>query len=289
MRRLCVSWRLRGSWIAIGVFLTVWAVPAAVAQNNAQNRDLSGVWIKTDSATLPWAPGRKTIFAAEVPLQRWAMEHCRKVGCGRGTDSAGTPWGTAYLQGEDPVFIRCAPQGFPRLLLSGGAMEIFHTAKRVFMRFYFGNEMRQIWVDGRGHPESVNTTWHGDSIGRWDGDALVVDTVGILGGEQGKFKWLDPSGNPHSDDLRVVERIRRSDPKTLVFDVRFEDPGAFTAPFSGTLVYTLNPDAEPGRTDSVPEYVQCEDRIYADTEGEAWPFVTGDYPKPNFPPVGPER
>ena len=276
-------------WMSVWMVLALWAAPSAPAQNNAPNHDLSGVWIKTDSATLPWAPGRRTIFAVEVPLQPWAQEHCRKVGCGRGTDSAGTPWGTAYLQGEDPVFIRCAPQGFPRLLLSGGPMEIFHTAKRVFLRFYFGNEMRQIWVDGREHPEDVNTTWHGDSIGRWDGDTFVVDTVGILGGEQGKFKWLDPSGTPHSDDLHVVERIRRTDPKTLVFDARFEDPGAFTAPVSGTLVYTLNPDAEPGRTDSVPEYVQCEDRIYADTEGEAWPFVTGDYPKPNFPPVGPER
>ena len=278
-------WKYGGSWIAVWIFLAVWVVPAAVAQN----RDLSGVWVKTDSATLPWAPGRKTIFAVEVPLQPWAQEHCRKVGCGRGVDSAGTPWGTAYLQGEDPVFIRCAPQGFPRLLLSGGPMEIFHTPNRVFMRFYFGNEVRQIWTDGREHPDNLNTTWHGDSIGRWDGDTFVVDTVGIIGGEQGKFKWLDPSGIPHGDELHVVERIRRTDPKTLLFDVRFEDPTAFTAPFSGRLVYTLNPDAAPGRTDSVAEYVQCEDRIYADTEAEAWPFISGDYPKPQFPPVGPAR
>lgn len=277
-----------GKYLLAGIALwmvALWAAPAA----NAQNHDLSGVWIRADSPTLPWAPGRHTIFAVEVPLRPWAVEHCRKVGCGRGVDSAGTPWGTAYLQGEDPVLMRCAPQGFPRLLLSGGPMEIFHTPKRVFMRFYFGNEMRQIWVDGRGHPENLNTTWHGDSIGRWDGDIFVVDTVGILGGEQGKYKWLDPSGIPHSDDLHVVERIRRSDPKTLQFDVRFDDPGAFTAPFSGKLVYKLNPDAPAGRTDSVPEYVQCEDRIYADTEEEAWPFVTGEYPKPQFPPVGPER
>ena len=264
----------------------LWIVALAVAPAiQGQNRDLSGVWVKKDTPNLPWAPGRRTVFSAErPPLQPWALEHCRRVGCGRGTISSGTPSGTAYLQSEDPAFVRCAPLGFPRLLLSGGAMEIFHTPERIFMRFYFGNEMRQIWVDGRGHPEDVNWTWKGHSVGSWDGDTLVVDTVGILGGEQGKFKWLDPAGHPHSDLLHVVERIRRSDSQTLQLDVLFEDPDAFTRPFSGRLVYGL----DPGSTGSVPEYVQCEDRVYADTEEEAWPFFSGDYPRPNFPPVGPE-
>ena len=264
------------------------ACAVIVPATQAQNRDLSGVWGKQDAAGPPWAPGRKTLFAIEIPLQPWAQEHCRAVGCARGVDSAGTPWGNAYLQGEDPVFVRCAPQGFPRLLLSGGPMEILQTPTRIFMRFYFGNEMREIWIDGREHPDNGDLTWKGHSIGRWDGDTLVVDTVGILGGEHGKYKWLDAAGHPHSDELHVVERIRRTDPNTLQIDLRFEDPQTFTAPFSGTVIYDLNPMAEGGRTTAIAEYVQCEDRVFADEEGDAWPFISGDYPKPQFPPAGPD-
>jgi hypothetical protein len=276
--------------IGLTLIAAVIFIPSGQAQSApAQSRDLSGVWGKKDAASPPWAPGRKTVFAIEIPLQQWAQEHCRKVGCARGVDSAGTPWGNAYLQGEDPVFMRCAPQGFPRLMLTGGPFEILQTSNRIFMRFYFGNEMREIWTDGRKHPEDLDLTWKGHSVGRWDGDTLVVDTIGILGGENGKYKWLDSAGYPHSDELHVVERIRRIDPNTLQIDFRFEDPETFTAPFSGTVTYDLNPRGEGGRTTSINEYVQCEDRIYADKEGDAWPFISGEYPKPQFPPVGPER
>ena len=270
--------------------LVVWAATPAQAQTaSAPNRDLSGVWGKKQAASPSWAPNTNRLFAVEVPLQPWAQEHCRAVGCARGVDSAGTPFGNAYLQGEDPVYVRCAPNGFPRMLVGGGPMEIFQTANRVFMRFYFGNEMREIWTDGRGHPANLDLTWKGHSIGRWDGDTLVVDTTGILGGENGKYKWLDPAGHPHSEDLHVVERIRRTDPNTLQIDLRFEDPKTFTAPFNGKVIYGLNPTAEEGRVERIAEYIQCEDRIFAEKETEAWPFITGEYPKPQFPPAGTTR
>ena len=270
--------------------LTVWGATAAQAQTSfPQNRDLSGIWGKKQAANPPWAPNTNRQFAPEVPLQPWAQEHCRAIGCGRGVDSAGRPLGTAYLQGEDPVLMRCAPNGFPRVLLSGGPMEILQTPDRLFMRFYFGNEMREIWMDGREHPENPNPTWKGHSIGRWDGDTLVVDTIAILGGENGKYKWLDPAGHPHSDELHVVERIRRTNPNTLQMDLRFEDPKTFTAPFTGKVIYELNPVEEEGRVEAIAEYVECEDRIFADQENEAWPFITGEYPRPRFPPAGPTR
>jgi len=138
--------------------LVVWAATPAQAQTaSAPNRDLSGVWGKKQAASPSWAPNTNRLFAVEVPLQPWAQEHCRAVGCARGVDSAGTPFGNAYLQGEDPVYVRCAPNGFPRMLVGGGPMEIFQTANRVFMRFYFGNEMREIWTDGRISPDDALT------------------------------------------------------------------------------------------------------------------------------------
>jgi len=268
----------------------VWCVPEAEAQAAPPpNRDLSGIWGVKQAAAPPWARNERTQFATEVPLQPWAQEHCRAIGCGRGVNSAGAARGNAYIQGADPSLIRCAPKGFPRMLINAGPMEIFQIPNRVFMRFYFGNEMREIWTDGRGHPENVDLTWKGHSIGRWDGDTLVVDTIGILGGENGKFKWFDHAGNPHSDELHVVERIRRTDPNTLQIDLRFEDPKAFTAPFNGRVIYGSNPTAEEGRIERIAEYIQCEDRIFAEKETDAWPYVSGEYPKPQFPPAGTSR
>ena len=253
------------------------------------NRDLAGSWEKTEAAHLPWTkPGSpvfgniNTVFATETPLTPWAQEHCREVGCGRGTDSAGRPTGGAYLQGEDPTVVRCAPNGFPRVLLSGGLMEILQIPSRVFMRFQTFNELREIWTDGRRHPESPNRPWMGHSIGRWDGDTLVVDTVDFYGNP--KYKWLDEAGHPHSELLHVTERIRRVDRTTLQIDVRFEDPKAFTAPFTGRVIYELRPDAE------IAEYLwNCEDRIFAESPEDAWPYFVGEYPKPPFPPAGTTR
>lgn len=260
-----------------------WGVPAAVAQTaTPANRDLSGVWRLRRAVGPAWASSENTQFASEIPLRPAAQEHCRTVGCARGVNSAGVARGNAYLQAQDPAVGRCAPNGFPRVLLNGGPMEIFQIPNRLFMRFYVNNELREIWTDGRQHPADLEFTWRGHSVGRWDGNVFVVDTTGILDGENGKYKWFDEAGHPHSDELHVVERIQRNG-DTLQFDLTFEDPQTFTSTIRGRVTYERLLD-EP-----ILEYVQCEDRIFADSENEAWPFVTGDYPDPQFPPAGPDR
>ena len=273
------------SMVSALAVLAVWGVPGAQAQTvPPPNRDLTGVWNKKQAASPSWAPNTNRTFASEIPLQQWAQDHCREVGCGRGVNSAGQPVGDAYFQGKDPALIRCAPYGFPRIMIDADHFEIFQIPNRIFMRFYRNNEQRQIWMDGRGHPKDVELTWKGHSIGRWDGDTLVVDTVGILSGENGKVKWLDAAGHPHSDDLHVTERIRRVNQNTMQIDFVFEDPKTFTAPIRSRVIYGLLPNEE------IVEYIQCEDRIFADKETEAWPFVTKDYDyKPQFPPAGTQR
>ena len=274
-----------------GVMAMVWCVSTAQAQTGSYNpQDLSGTWRLRRAVGPPWAPDKNTQFASEMPLQPWAQEHCRRVGCGRGVDSAGTPWGTPYLQAEDPALIRCAPRGFPRILLNGGITEIIQVPNRMFMRFYMNGEMREIWMDGREHPEDAQRPWTGHSTGRWDGNTLVVDTVGLIGGQDGQFKWLDHAGTPHSDDLHVVERIQRTDAGTLEFNLLFDDPRTFTAPIRGRVTYGRVSDPEElSYSGPSVEYTQCEDRIYADRENEAWPFFSGDYPAPAHPPAGPDR
>jgi hypothetical protein len=264
---------------------------AAQAQTAAFDaRDFSGVWRLTKAAGPPWLPSSNRQFASEMPLQPWAQEHCKEVGCARAVNSAGEPAGDAYFQGKDPALFRCAPYGFPRIMLEGDYMEIFETRKldRMFMRFYRNNPQREIWMDGRGHPEDPQRPWTGHSIGRWDEDTFVIDTVGLTAGEDGRYKWLDGAGFPHSDQLHTVERIQRVNRNTLQIDMTLEDPQTFRTPIRSTLIYGLIED-EAVLAFSSPsvEYVRCEDRVYAEGENEVWPFVTSDYDyTPQFPRAG---
>ena len=98
---------------------------------------------------------------------------------------------------------------------------------------------RQIFMDGRKHPADPNPTWYGDSIGRWDGDTLVVDTVGY----NDKF-WFDFRGHPHTERLHTVERYTRRNYGTLVNEVTIEDPGAYARPFKVTFTAVLQPGDE---------------------------------------------
>ena len=128
--------RSLGSIVTVFTGLVFWGGIAAQAQTPPPaNRDLSGIWALKQAASPSWAPNTNRAFASEMPMQQWAQEYCRTVGCARGVNSSGVPGGDAYLQGEDPTITRCAPHGFPRVLLSGGMMEILQVPNRVFMRF----------------------------------------------------------------------------------------------------------------------------------------------------------
>jgi hypothetical protein len=99
------------------------------------------------------------------------------------------------------------------------------------------------------HKKDLAPTWMGDSIGRWEGDTLVVDTVGF-----NDRTWLDQVGHPHSDALHLVERIRRHDHDTLQIDFTFDDPKAYTQPWTGEKLFKLRLDW------NISEYV-CEDNF----------------------------
>ena len=100
------------------------------------------------------------------------------------------------------------------------------------------------------HPADVDPSFHGDSVGHWEGDTLVVDTVGLAGDKT----TLDQVGTPHSDELHVVTRLRRNGPDELEIRVRMEDPKTFTRPFERRVVYRR---AAPGVR--LEEYV-CENQ-----------------------------
>ena len=187
--------------------------------------DLSGVWTKLD------VPHRH--FNAEniPPMLPWAAEQFKAIreGVERPNDQG--------RDDLDPVVIECAPPGLTRIMgyPEQFPFEIIQIPGRVLFYFELGHWVRQIWTDGRDHIENPDPSWMGDSIGRWDGDTLVVDTIGL------KEAWIDNRGYPHSDAFHVVERIRRVDQDTLEVNFTFEDPKAYQGSWEGKLAYRLRP------------------------------------------------
>ncbi len=138
---------------------------------------------------------------------------------------------------EDPE-VNCLPTGVPRL--APYPWRIVDSGERIFFLFE-GNvhSYRQIFMDGRKHPEDPDPTWYGHSVGRWDGDTLVVDTVGF----NDKF-WFDFVGHPHTERLHTIERYSRPSLGTLVEEVTIDDPGAYTHAFTIGSSHRLLPHDE---------------------------------------------
>lgn len=125
--------------------------------------------------------------------------------------------------------------------------EIVQARDRVIMIFEYQSLIRQIFTDGRGHPKDVEPTYMGNAIGRFEGDALIIDTVGF-----NDKTWLDPMGLPHSDAMHVIEHIRRVDHDTLIDEYTIDDPKAYTKSWTTQRTFKLKPDWQ------IQEYVCTE-------------------------------
>jgi hypothetical protein len=127
---------------------------------------------------------------------------------------------------KDDPDANCLPSGVPRM--TPYPWKIVQTPALILF-LYEGNmhSYRQIFMNGRGHPQDMDPTWFGDSIGKWDGDTLVVDTVGF-----NDKAWFDDAAHPHTEKLHVTERYRRVDFGHMDFDVTIDDSGAYTRPFT---------------------------------------------------------
>jgi hypothetical protein len=136
----------------------------------------------------------------------------------------------------------CLPMGLMQLHLHPQPRKIVQTPGLMII-MYEGNEgLRQIFMDGRKLPEldeNLQPWWYGYSVGHWEGDELVVETVGFR-----DDVWLDVTGSPLTSGGRMTERFRRVNYGTLQIDVTIEDPAAYTEPFTVRVNQRLFPDAE---------------------------------------------
>jgi hypothetical protein len=98
---------------------------------------------------------------------------------------------------------------------------------------------RTIYMDGRAHPKDLDPSYYGHSVGRWEGESLVVDTVGY----NTKF-WMDREGTPHTEQLHLVERFTRTDFNSLKYEVTVDDPGAYTDVWTGGFIMRWSPGTE---------------------------------------------
>jgi hypothetical protein len=153
---------------------------------------------------------------------------------------------TAAGVGSDPT-AACLPPGFPRIMGTPYPLEFMVQPDRVTILFEAFGQTRRIWTDGRRHPDDLDPSYNGHSIGHWEGDILVVDTVGLRGDTV-----FDVSGAAHSDAIHVTERIRRTSADSIEDQMVVEDPKALTRPWPVTRTYERKPDWQ------MAEYV-CEE------------------------------
>jgi len=145
---------------------------------------------------------------------------------------------TGLLGYEEPD-AHCLPQGVPKINMAPVPFKIVQTERLVVLVYEAFNLWRQVHLDGREFADDLNPAWLGYSLGRWDGDELVVETRGINGKQ-----WLDHGGLPTSDRLTVVERFRRPTFGRLEIELTIDDPTYYTRPWSATTNATLRLDTE---------------------------------------------
>lgn len=185
--------------------------------------DLQGIWRQPDGVkyTINLAADMKP---GDVPMQPWAaVEYKRRQDT---------------ISKDDPVGF-CLPPGVPEMTSVPYPYKILQNTSQVLMLFEAFATFRQIFLDGRVAPKDPNPTWWGYSVGRWEGDALVVESSGFNG-----RTWIDTGGHPATDALRVTERYRRRDFGHMDLTITVDDPKAYTQPWTVTYPLILMPDTE---------------------------------------------
>jgi len=182
-------------------------------------------------------PSFRKATVSEIPFQPWAKAMY------------------AYRQENQlEPHTRCKPSGGPRQFLTPYGVEFLELKElqRILIVDIGGpHSMRLIYMDGKGHPADLDPSYLGHSAGKWEGNTLVVDTVGY----NERF-WFDRWGMPHTQQLHTIERFTRLDQTTLKYEITVDDPGAYTAPWTSGILLRWNPNQD------LFEYV-CQDNNLA--------------------------
>jgi hypothetical protein len=246
-KKLGVRQRTVGGLIAIATaFVAAAVVPQAQAPGPAPaskpvpraangRPDLSGIWIANGALRLmagdeevkriqqaDAAAGRKPLPAPEPPPYKPEAEARRQEYLAR--------------RGIDDPMARCLLTGVPRISFRPLPFQIVQLPDQVIILYEIHHAFRIIPTDGRPHPDDLEPSYLGESVGKWEGDTLVVDVVGF-----NDKTWLAGVGSIHSEKLRVTERYTRDSYDTIRYDVAMEDPEVFTKPWTMHEIFRLRP------------------------------------------------
>jgi len=199
-------------------------VPLALCASlaHAQSSELTGVWLRSSGSN-------------RYPMSQWSPDELPFTADGRAAFDANKPGKGPRQQmpafGNDPLG-QANPPGLYRTLVYGRPMELVQLPDRVIQLFEWGKHWRTIWTDGRAVPDALvaGPFWYGYSVGVWQGDTLVVKTVGLDG-----RAWLDEWGTPYTDLTEVEERWHRKDPETLELTITVTDPELYTQPWTSDV------------------------------------------------------
>ena len=239
-------------WVSV-VAVVAALGPAAMAQTSppsdqtqqaVPSRDLSGIWAIRVPRGVPWY--NYALAAEEPPMTPWAQARFKESKPSFGPNQSETPNDLAY---------GCYPPGVPRVYaMVQASMQIVQVRGRVIM--LFGRNVRQVYTDGRQHPKGERLLWMGHSIGHWEGETFVIDTVSIS-----DRTWLDRMGHPHSGALHLTERFERVAYDRLNLDMTVDDPIAYTKSWTAQRTFQLRPSSS-----SLGESI-CEDMFINDAFG----------------------
>ena len=216
------------------------ALAAATAEAETYPGNQGQSW--ADIAKLPPITG----IYESVPCTRFAARRATRICCR--CSRPRRPAEQAAYQAkkiEDTEAANCLPPGMPRIMSWPYPVQVLVTPGEVTLVLEGYMQVRHIHTDGRDHPADPDLTFNGDSIGHWEGDTLVVDTVGLAP------QAAIAQGVTHSNSEHIVERFRLSDPSLLEVKTRVEDPSVLAKPWEFTARYRRHPDW------SIAEYI-CE-------------------------------
>ena len=221
--------RLRFLSLSCAALAAFWSPVPAAAQSTDIPRmangkpDFTGVW---DHPRVADVTRNGNSCGANSP-------GCRQQGNG---ELAYTEWGLQQWQDVAHRFdysAHCLPWGYTRAWQTEYPGEILQNPDRLAILWESNNIFHVVFTDGRDHPKDLEPSWMGHSVGKYEGDTLVIDSVGFNG-----KTWLDTAEHPSSDALHVIERIHYVDPQHLSYQVTWDDPKTYNKPVNNTRIFT---------------------------------------------------
>ena len=229
--------------LAIGVAALLLSCGIASAQ--WLNLPLAGTPRNADGQPNLTAPAPKTSDGKPDLSGIWRAADGRLLGNLAANEPGGAPfqpWAAAlYKERQDNLAKdrpsgRCLPHGVPdAMMVRSGPFKIAQTPGVVFILYEEFNHYRQVFTDGRGLPKITNPAWFGYSVGKWEGDMFVADTIGFN-------EKTELQGFRHTESLHMVEKFRRTDFDTIQYEATIEDPNVFEKPWTVTRTFTIRPD-----------------------------------------------